>query len=178
MRTFILISIGLMLFSCTNHSNDNTLKQETDSVAESMLSNEDIYVVPYNLIKKYPNRHGNQAVQELILSEMEAYLNKYKGKELPMVSQSSFFLDKVEKDGNSGYRALFNYGWISSEEFESKIQVWVLGLTQEEASMLDVTKYYKIKGTMCEISYSGPELYGNILDFGTIMYENATIIPD
>ena len=167
-----------MLVSCVNQSNDKKIKVENDSVVETQYSNEDIYVIPYNLVKKYPNRVGNQAVQELIVSEMDAYLNKYKGKELPMVSHSSFFLDKVEKDGNSGYRALFKYGWISSEDFESKIQVWVLGLTQVEASKLEVSECYKLKGTMSEISYSGPELNGDLFDFGIIIYENATIMPD
>ncbi|MBR5333029.1 MAG: hypothetical protein IKV32_07025 [Muribaculaceae bacterium] len=179
MRTLIIIFLGLIFFSCTNHvqKEDKVVNTSTQEV-EQLMSNEDIYVIPYTLHKKYPNRYNNQAVKESVIKEMEAYLNKYKGQELPMVSQSSLFLDKVEKDGESGYRALFNYGWISSEDFESKIQVWVLGLTHEEASKLNVAESYYIKGKMCEISYSGPELYGDVFDFGIILYEDATISKD
>ena len=87
MRTLIIIFLGLIFFSCTNHVQKedkvvNTSKQE----AEQLMSNEDIYVIPYNLHKKYPNRYSNQAVKESVVKEMEAYLNKYKGQELPMVS--------------------------------------------------------------------------------------------
>lgn len=178
MKKLFSILVCIMLVSCSNPTQNKDDQNGHNPKEEHLLSNEDIYIIPYNLIKKYPNRHNNQAIEESIIKDMNAYLNKYKGKELPMVSQSSLFLDKVEKDGESGYRALFKYGWISSEEFESKIQVWVLGLSLEEASKLEVAESYRIKGKMCEISYSGPELYGNMFDFGIIMYEDATIIPD
>lgn len=178
MKTLFSLLVCFLLLSCTNHTQNENAQKNSNPQEEQLLSNEDIYIIPYNLMKKYPNRHNNQAVKESVIKEMEAYLNKYKGQELPMVSQSSLFLDKVEKDGDSGYRALFNYGWISSEDFESKIQVWVLGLTHEEASKLNVAESYYIKGKMCEISYSGPELYGDVFDFGIILYEDATISKD
>ena len=180
MKKYISIIIALLLFvSCNNKSTEKaeeTMVGVTNKYSDKESFSNDIYSIPLSIIKKYPNYADNEATQDLIETEMASYIDKYIGKELPMILQSSMFLEKVEKDGDSGcYRALFSYGWISDESFESKISVWITNLSQEDASKLQVNSTYKISGKLSEIQYRRPELRFNIFDFGTVFYEDATL---
>lgn len=134
-KIFLIASLIVMLASCGNkqQATDETFKEPNEFLAHFVDS----------ASKAYPNFYGNGVIAGQITKELEERI-KAVGVEKAFENIEFYIVREVKVIEN--YATGEKYNMVMLHSLESTVEVVCENISQDEATKLTPTKYYKVTG--------------------------------